>query len=631
MQNFPGRRARAVRLGAAGDPRVRARGLRRCTSATTRSRTLFHFGGLRQRVQLGHPRADRLHPRQLRQPLRRRDRRHRQRPAAQGATRRLPRLRRRQCVRRRRAGRGADRQGQLRRCRPGAATSTSILPRCCPTTPASTSPSRRATGTTRCCSTTRSRAASSASARSASSDQLKLVFSGRQRRRRGDRGRRNQVETTPVFLTASTWSIASSSAPWEFLVTPSLRAGFTRARRSSACSTSRSTPTTPRRPRRAQPPDHQADPLAGRHRASHDRVRHRRDRARPGSTAATRSTPQRSRAPCFRGAAVLHRRRSRVTDRCCCTRACASSGSPRHRPRRRRSAPALRSGSSTDKTALKGGVGLYSQGIQQPVQLDEVFGNPRLGLATLGAHQLGRRRRSCRGTSFIEVTGFYKELWNLVAPSTARWSRGPTADPRPRDLRQHRDRARLRPRAAACARTSATTCLRLGLATRSSRSTRIAAPGAAQRLFDFDQTHILTLIASYKFPRGWQIGARFRLVSGNPYTAGQRTACSTRSSAATCPIRGRSTAAGCRRSTSSTCASTRPGSCRRAGDAATSTCRTSTTSKTSSSSTTAYDYPETSLRSTLCRSSPRSASASSCDASIAAVDGSLIAARRRLL
>jgi len=36
--------------------------------------------------------------------------------------------------------------------------------------------------------------------------------------------------------------------------------------------------------------------------------------------------------------------------------------------------------------------------------------------------------------------------------------------------------------------------------------------------FDFDQTHILTLIGSYRLPYNWQIGARFRLVSGNPFT-----------------------------------------------------------------------------------------------------------------
>ncbi len=50
------------------------------------------------------------------------------------------------------------------------------------------------------------------------------------------------------------------------------------------------------------------------------------------------------------------------------------------------------------------------------------------------------------------------------------------------------------------------------------RSIRQDAPGEDFYLFDFDQTHILTAIASYKLPKGWQIGARFRLVSGNPTT-----------------------------------------------------------------------------------------------------------------
>ena len=35
---------------------------------------------------------------------------------------------------------------------------------------------------------------------------------------------------------------------------------------------------------------------------------------------------------------------------------------------------------------------------------------------------------------------------------------------------------------------------------------------------DFDQRHNLAVVASYKLPRNWQIGGRFRLVSGSPYT-----------------------------------------------------------------------------------------------------------------
>ena len=37
-------------------------------------------------------------------------------------------------------------------------------------------------------------------------------------------------------------------------------------------------------------------------------------------------------------------------------------------------------------------------------------------------------------------------------------------------------------------------------------------------LSPFDQTHILTVLGSYRLGRGWEFGARFRLVSGNLYT-----------------------------------------------------------------------------------------------------------------
>ena len=50
-----------------------------------------------------------------------------------------------------------------------------------------------------------------------------------------------------------------------------------------------------------------------------------------------------------------------------------------------------------------------------------------------------------------------------------------------------------------------------------SHSTRVDAPGAPSRRFDFDQPHHLEALASYR--RGnWTFGARFRLLSGLPYT-----------------------------------------------------------------------------------------------------------------
>jgi hypothetical protein len=51
-----------------------------------------------------------------------------------------------------------------------------------------------------------------------------------------------------------------------------------------------------------------------------------------------------------------------------------------------------------------------------------------------------------------------------------------------------------------------------------SRSRRRDHPDTAWRLFQFDQTHILTLVGSYMFGNGYQLGARFRYVTGNPYT-----------------------------------------------------------------------------------------------------------------
>lgn len=51
-----------------------------------------------------------------------------------------------------------------------------------------------------------------------------------------------------------------------------------------------------------------------------------------------------------------------------------------------------------------------------------------------------------------------------------------------------------------------------------SRSERRDGAGEPWRLFDFDQTHILTAAFVYRFKRNWEIGATFRLVSGNPDT-----------------------------------------------------------------------------------------------------------------
>lgn len=51
-----------------------------------------------------------------------------------------------------------------------------------------------------------------------------------------------------------------------------------------------------------------------------------------------------------------------------------------------------------------------------------------------------------------------------------------------------------------------------------SRSERRDLVGTPWRLFDFDQTHILSASFTYMLGDGWEVGGTFRLVSGNPQT-----------------------------------------------------------------------------------------------------------------
>jgi TonB family protein len=51
-----------------------------------------------------------------------------------------------------------------------------------------------------------------------------------------------------------------------------------------------------------------------------------------------------------------------------------------------------------------------------------------------------------------------------------------------------------------------------------SRSERRYGPGEPSELFYLDQPQILTVLGSYNLGKGWEIGTRFRFVTGNPYT-----------------------------------------------------------------------------------------------------------------
>jgi TonB family protein len=158
------------------------------------------------------------------------------------------------------------------------------------------------------------------------------------------------------------------------------------------------------------------------------------------------------------------------------------------------------------QTTLKLGAGLYSQ----PPQLGEAiqkFGNPNLGLTKAQHYSLGVEQVfGTRGS--LSIDSFYKRLWDVQVA-------GVDADGRETQVNGGKGRiygvetmAKLNPTGRTFGFISYTL----------SRSERQDHPGERWRLFDFDQTHILSVAGGHRLPRNWDLSGTFRLVSGNPTT-----------------------------------------------------------------------------------------------------------------
>jgi hypothetical protein len=152
-------------------------------------------------------------------------------------------------------------------------------------------------------------------------------------------------------------------------------------------------------------------------------------------------------------------------------------------------------------------VGLYHQA-PEPTDLSAVFGNPQLNLSSAVHLSLGAAFK-ITGTLSLELVGFYKSLWDL--PSRNEAPTPPLAEALVQEgigrtyggqllLRQELFKGFF------------------GWITYSlSRSERKDHPDRDWRLFDFDQTHVLGVVASYEW-RGFIAGVRFRYTSGMPRT-----------------------------------------------------------------------------------------------------------------
>ena len=162
----------------------------------------------------------------------------------------------------------------------------------------------------------------------------------------------------------------------------------------------------------------------------------------------------------------------------------------------------------TPRLALNASAGLYHQA-PQAEELSAVFGNPTLETQRALHLSVGASFR-ITPTLTLDTVGFFKRFDDLVVRSAL-----PTPT-RARALAQegtglsYGGQLLLRQELLANFFGWITYAI--------SRSERTDHPGTAARLFDYDQTHVLGLIASYDF-RGTTFGARFRASTGVPRTA----------------------------------------------------------------------------------------------------------------
>jgi TonB family protein len=161
------------------------------------------------------------------------------------------------------------------------------------------------------------------------------------------------------------------------------------------------------------------------------------------------------------------------------------------------------------RTTLKGGVGLYRQP-PQPYESLPPFGTPQLQSNRAVHTSAGFEQEITREVE-VSVEGFYKKLDQLVdqRPDATGQQTGVTYTNTGEGriyggelLLRYKPDARF-----------------FGwIAYTLSRSERRSDPSESFRTFDYDQTHILTALGSYRLGRGWEVGARWRYVTGNPYT-----------------------------------------------------------------------------------------------------------------
>ncbi|MDB4935696.1 MAG: TonB family protein / TonB-dependent receptor [Labilithrix sp.] len=147
------------------------------------------------------------------------------------------------------------------------------------------------------------------------------------------------------------------------------------------------------------------------------------------------------------------------------------------------------------RTTLKGGIGRFAQP-PQPQETNRVFGVPGLVSNIANHYGAGVEQELTRQVE-VSVEGFFRQYDRRVVQRLGNVGEGRAFGIE--TLLRYKPDERF-----------------FGfLAYTLSRSVRKDGPDQPERLFNFDQTHILTAVGSYRLGNGWEIGGRFRYVSGS--------------------------------------------------------------------------------------------------------------------
>ncbi len=156
------------------------------------------------------------------------------------------------------------------------------------------------------------------------------------------------------------------------------------------------------------------------------------------------------------------------------------------------------------RTTLKGGLGVFTQ-TPQLFEAIPPLGTPGVATSRSIHYALGAEREVTREVE-VSAEGFFKQFDRLVvgtpAPSGGSFEYKNLGQGYAAGLE-------------VLVKHKATSRLFGWIAYTLSRSVRRDAPGDPERLFESDQTHLLTVLGSYKLGGGWELGARFRLASGD--------------------------------------------------------------------------------------------------------------------